>query len=72
MNEQYRNKVQRISEELVQLEQNQCDKMAIINCRERELIARKEMVLWEKGNANTQVRENALLSENIELKFGDF
>lgn len=72
MNEQYRNKVQRISEELVQLEQNQCDKMAIINCRERELIARKEMVLWEKGNANTQVRENGFLSANIELKFGDF
>lgn len=55
MNEQYRNKVQRISEELVQLEQNQCDKMAIINCRERQLIAKREMILWEKGNANTQV-----------------
>lgn len=55
MNEQYRTKVQRISEELVQLEQTQCDKMAIINCRERQLIAKKEMILWEKSNANTQV-----------------
>lgn len=61
MNEQYRNKVQRISEELVQLEQTQCDKMAIINCRERELIAKKEMILWEKGNVNTQVRTKFIL-----------
>ena len=55
MKEQYEHKVQKLTEELLQLEQTSCDRLAILNCRERELMAKKEMFQWERSNAQTQV-----------------
>lgn len=55
MHELYKSKVKKLSDELKRLEQSQQDSMSILNCRAQELIARKEMILWEKGNEQTQV-----------------
>lgn len=55
MNEQYESKVQKISEELANMEKEQCDKLEILKCRERELKAKQELFIWEKNNVLTQV-----------------
>jgi len=38
------------------LEQEEIDGLQVLNCREQELIARKDMLLWEKNNEKVQVR----------------
>lgn len=55
MNEQYKTKVQQLADELTRLEQQDSDKMAIMNCREEFFVAKREMMLWDKSNKKTQV-----------------
>lgn len=55
MNDHFEMKIQKLSEELSSLETCKLDKLKILNCRERELLAKKEMFLWQKSNAQMQV-----------------
>lgn len=55
MHDQYKTKVRKLTEELKRLELEKMDGMQIINCREQELLARKDMLLWEKNNEKVQV-----------------
>lgn len=55
MNDHFEMKIQKLSEELSNLETCKLDKLKILNCRERELLAKKEMFLWQKSNAQMQV-----------------
>lgn len=52
MHEHFKSKVQRYSSEV---ERNQSDKLVVIDCKIEEMLARQEMVLWEKNNEQTQV-----------------
>lgn len=56
MHDYYKTNVKKITEDLKRLEQEKRDGMEVINCRERQLLARKEMLLWEKNNERVQVR----------------
>lgn len=60
MNEQYKTKVQQLSDELTRLEQQNDDKAAIMNCRDDFFAAKREMVLWDKSNKKTQVNAHSL------------
>lgn len=55
MHEQFKNKIKLCTEELERLESTRRDKLMILDCRIGELMARREMVLWEKSNEKTQV-----------------
>lgn len=55
MNKQHKAKVQQLSEELARLEQQNSDKLAILNCREEFYAAKREMIFWDKSNKKTQV-----------------
>lgn len=55
MNDHFETKIQQLSEELSNLETCKFDKLKILNCRERELLAKKEMFLWQKSNAQMQI-----------------
>ena len=55
--EQHKTKVQQLASELERLEESNCDKLAILNCREEYLTAKRDMIAWEKNNTKTQVRE---------------
>lgn len=55
MNDHFETKIQQLSEELSNLEKSKFDKLKILNCRERELLAKKEMFLWQKSNAQMQI-----------------
>lgn len=57
LHDQYKEKVKRFTEEIERLEANQNDKLEIIECKVQELLARREMVLWEKSNEKTQVSQ---------------
>lgn len=61
MHDQYKTKVRKLTEELIRLEQEEMDGLQLLNCREQELIARKDMVLWEKNNEKVQVRPSDLI-----------
>jgi len=50
--------VRKLTEELIRLEQEEMDGLQLLNCREQELIARKDMLLWEKNNEKVQVRHS--------------
>lgn len=62
MSDQYKTKVRKLTEELRRLEQEKKDSMQVLNCREEELLARKDMLLWEKNNEKVQVRYSCLIS----------
>jgi kinesin family member 16B len=55
MHEQYKNKVRVFNDELERLDRMQHNSMTIVDCKIRELHARREMLLWEQSNERTQV-----------------
>ena len=55
MHEQYKSKVRKLKDELVRLRQAESGLLQIFNCREQELLARRDMILWEKNNEKVQV-----------------
>lgn len=55
MHEQYKNKVRRLADELLRLEKEESDVEKIFYTKQEELLARKEMVSWEKSNEKIQV-----------------
>ncbi|XP_062702424.1 kinesin-like protein Klp98A isoform X2 [Aedes albopictus] len=54
MHEQFKAKIKLCREELERLESTKRDKLMILDCRIDELMARREMILWEKSNEKTQ------------------
>lgn len=56
ISEQHKYKVQQLTEKLIQLENSNTDKMAMLNCRDDLLRAKLEMLYWNKTNKKTQVR----------------
>lgn len=72
MNEQYKTKVQQLSDELTRLEQHNSDKAAIMNCRDDFFVAKREMMLWDKSNKKTQVRIYFFLSRPYSLTICKF
>ncbi|XP_065072541.1 kinesin-like protein Klp98A isoform X2 [Ochlerotatus camptorhynchus] len=54
MHEQFKNKIKLCRDELDRLESTKRDKLMILDCRIDELMARREMILWEKSNEKTQ------------------
>lgn len=57
MHDQYKTKVQKLTDELKRLETEEIDKLEIMRCQEQELLARKDMLLWEKNNEKVQVHK---------------
>lgn len=55
MHEHFSGKVQRCSSEVEKIEKNPSNKLVVINCKIEELLAKQEMVLWERNNEKTQV-----------------
>ncbi|XP_055627378.1 kinesin-like protein Klp98A isoform X2 [Toxorhynchites rutilus septentrionalis] len=55
MHEQFKNKIKLCREELERLESTKRDKLMILDCRIDELMAQREMILWEKSNEKTQI-----------------
>lgn len=55
MHEQYKIKVQKLSSELKRLECEEKNDFEYLHCKENELIARRDMLLWEKNNEKVQV-----------------
>ena len=55
MKDHFSQKVQKYSKEIEKMEKKQADKLIIIDCKIEELLAKQEMVLWEKNNEQTQV-----------------
>ncbi|XP_030370145.1 kinesin-like protein Klp98A isoform X2 [Scaptodrosophila lebanonensis] len=55
MHDQYKIKVRKLKEELIRLEQEEMDSLQLLHCREQELIARKDMLMWEKNNEKVQM-----------------
>lgn len=55
MHDQYKTKVRKLADELKRLEKEQHDNLEFLNCREQELMARKDMLMWEKNNEKVQV-----------------
>jgi len=54
MHEHFKCKVQRCTDDLEKLELKQADKLVVIDCKVEQLLAKQEMVLWEKTNESTQ------------------
>ncbi|XP_055371627.1 kinesin-like protein Klp98A isoform X2 [Condylostylus longicornis] len=69
MHEQYKSKVRKLTNELDRLKKEENDIMKIYNCHEQELLARKDMLLWEKNNEKTQIgikiTDNTPLSDDL-------
>lgn len=55
MHEHYKKKVLKLKDELMHLERTQQNRMIILDCKERELMARREMLIWERDNEKIQV-----------------
>ncbi|XP_012160198.1 kinesin-like protein Klp98A isoform X2 [Ceratitis capitata] len=55
MHDQYESKVRKLADELKRLDIEQMDKLEILHCQEKELLARKDMLLWEKNNEKVQI-----------------
>ncbi|XP_075164905.1 kinesin-like protein 98A isoform X2 [Haematobia irritans] len=55
MHDQYKTKVQKLTDELRQLEKEEKNSLDLLRCREEELLARKDMLLWEKNNEKVQI-----------------
>ncbi|XP_052870314.1 kinesin-like protein Klp98A [Anopheles cruzii] len=76
MHEQFKSKIKLCTEELERLERTRQDKLTILDSRISELMARREMVLWETSNEKTQVdilvRQLAALQTQLDTKKRDF
>ncbi|XP_017874415.1 PREDICTED: kinesin-like protein Klp98A isoform X2 [Drosophila arizonae] len=76
MHDQYKTKVRKLTEELKRLELEKMDNMQILNCREQELLARKDMLLWEKNNEKVQIdivcRQISAFQTQLDSKKRDF
>ncbi|KFB46714.1 AGAP003925-PA-like protein [Anopheles sinensis] len=76
MHEQFKNKIKLCTDELERLESTKRDRLQILDGRISELMARKEMVLWEKSNEKTQVdilvRQLSALQTQLDTKKRDF
>ncbi|EAA13643.5 AGAP003925-PA [Anopheles gambiae str. PEST] len=76
MHEQFKHKIRLCTEELERLESTKRDRLTVLDCRIGELMARKEMVLWEKSNEKTQVdilvRQLSALQTQLDTKKRDF
>ncbi|KAM8703883.1 hypothetical protein ACLKA7_008503 [Drosophila subpalustris] len=76
MHDQYKTKVNKLTAELKRLELEKLDNMQLLNCREEELIARKEMLLWEKNNEKVQIdivcRQISAFQSQLDSKKRDF
>lgn len=55
MKDHFKNKVRKYTMEIECMEKKQADKLLIIDCKIEELLAKQEMVLWERNNEQTQV-----------------
>jgi kinesin family protein 16B len=55
MHEQYKVKIKMFADELERLEMTKKDKLRLIDCKIEQLIATREMIIWEKSNEQTQV-----------------
>lgn len=62
MHDQYKSKVRKLTDELRRLERENTDSMELMNCRHEELLARRDMLLWEKNNEKVQVSSGKSLS----------
>ncbi|XP_034127808.1 kinesin-like protein Klp98A isoform X3 [Drosophila guanche] len=75
MHDQYKTKVRKLTEELIRLEHEEMDGLQILNCREQELVARKDMLLWEKTNEKVQmgmkIEEGTPLNDELLLQVSD-
>ena len=70
MHDQYKIKVQNLTEELKRLEKEEKNSLEFLRCREEELLARKDMLLWEKNNEKVQVgNRNRNRNRNPMLNF---
>lgn len=77
MKDHFKNKVRKYTMEVEYMEKNHSDKLLVIDCKIEELLAKQEMVLWEKTNEQTQVSSFYLIFIyfcfiyylNIRLKF---
>ncbi|EDW80864.1 uncharacterized protein Dwil_GK11333 [Drosophila willistoni] len=76
MHDQYKTKVRKLTEELIRLEQEEMDGLQVLNCREQELLARKDMFLWEKNNEKVQIdivcRQISAFQTQLDSKKRDF
>ncbi|XP_017143153.1 kinesin-like protein Klp98A isoform X1 [Drosophila miranda] len=76
MHDQYKTKVRKLTEELIRLEQEEMDGLQLLNCREQELVARKDMLLWEKTNEKVQIdivcRQISAFQTQLDSKKRDF
>ncbi|XP_060645846.1 kinesin-like protein Klp98A isoform X2 [Drosophila nasuta] len=75
MHDQYKTKVHKLTAELKRLELDKMDGMQLLNCREQELLARKDMLLWEKNNEKVQmgmkIEEGTPLNDELLLQVSD-
>ncbi|XP_017849029.1 kinesin-like protein Klp98A isoform X1 [Drosophila busckii] len=76
MHDQYKTKVRKLTEELRRLEQEKTDGLQLLNCREQELFARKDMLVWEKNNEKVQIdivcRQISAFQTQLDSKKRDF
>ncbi|XP_030563711.1 kinesin-like protein Klp98A isoform X1 [Drosophila novamexicana] len=76
MHDQYKTKVRKLTEELKRLELEKRDGMQLLKCREQELLARKDMLLWEKNNEKVQIdivcRQISAFQTQLDSKKCDF
>ncbi|KAH8417585.1 hypothetical protein KR222_002302, partial [Zaprionus bogoriensis] len=76
MHDQYKTKVRKLTEELKRLELEKMDGMQLLDCREQELLARKDMLQWEKNNEKVQIdivcRQISAFQTQLDSKKRDF
>uniref|UniRef100_T1GTL4 Uncharacterized protein n=1 Tax=Megaselia scalaris TaxID=36166 RepID=T1GTL4_MEGSC len=76
MHEQYKNKVKRLADELLRLQKEESDIEKIFHTQQEELLARKEMVAWEKSNEKIQIdivcRQISAIQTQLDSKKRDF
>ncbi|XP_050341543.1 kinesin-like protein Klp98A [Bactrocera neohumeralis] len=76
MHDQYKAKVRKLTDELKRLETEEMDKLEILRCQEQELLARKDMLLWEKNNEKVQIdivcRQISAFQTQLDSKKRDF
>ncbi|XP_067617469.1 kinesin-like protein Klp98A isoform X2 [Eurosta solidaginis] len=75
MHDQYKAKVRKLTDELQRLEIQEMDRLEILRCQEKELLARRDMLLWEKNNEKVQlgikIEEFTPLSDQLLLQVAD-
>lgn len=70
--EQHKYKVQQLTEKRIQLENNGADELAILDCRNDLLKAKREMLCWNKANKKTQVICQCAVIQILECKKSKF